>query len=106
HGFETFDPGPTSEDPRQVFAGAAVVVAGHGAGLADLCFCPPGTRVLELMPDSHVTGYFWTLSDAAGLDYSYPIGSAVRAPGSANEARLDYRIDVEEFRTALETILG
>lgn len=33
-----------------LFGEAATIVAPHGAGLANLAFCPPGARVVELFP--------------------------------------------------------
>ncbi len=106
HGFETYRPGTTSEDPRQVFAEAAVVVGGHGAGLTDIVFCQPGGAVLELMPDSHVRAYYWTLAASAGLHYGYLIGPAVEPAPGTSTAKWDYTIDPGEFRVALEATLA
>jgi hypothetical protein len=35
----------------ELFRDAEFVIAPHGAGLTNLLFCAPGTRVLEIMPD-------------------------------------------------------
>ena len=49
---------------------AEVVVAEHGAALADLSFCRPGTSVVELIPSDHMQPYYFSLARAAGLDYA------------------------------------
>ncbi|MCP8940106.1 glycosyltransferase family 61 protein [Alsobacter sp. SYSU M60028] len=56
------------------FAGARIVVATHGAGLANLLFCRPGATVVEIFPSNFVKStYFW-LSRRLGLNYRYVIG--------------------------------
>jgi capsular polysaccharide biosynthesis protein len=48
---------------------ARVVVAVHGAGLANLLFCAPGTRVVEMVNQAYFNPVFWRLSAVCGLDY-------------------------------------
>jgi hypothetical protein len=101
HGFETYVPHSTADDPRRVFAEAAIVVGGHGAGLTDIAFCRPGTAVLELMSEAHVRAYYLTLAQSAGLRYGYLIGPSVPSSTTGQPAKLDYTIDPDEFRDAL-----
>ncbi len=105
NGFETFDAG-ADEDPRHTFAEAAVVVGGHGAGLADLAFCRPGTRVLELLPDSHPMPFFATLAGSGGLRYGYLLGEGIPPSERLPRSRWDFRVDPELFRSALEDTIG
>ena len=51
------------------FAQAKVIVAPHGAGLANLVFCQPGVRVVEFFNRSYVNPCFWQLAGVKGLDY-------------------------------------
>jgi hypothetical protein len=53
-----------------MFAGAEAVVAPHGAGLANLVFCAPGTRVVELFPSMTMDAYY-RLSIDLDLDYAF-----------------------------------
>lgn len=57
---------------RQValFSGAEAVSGPHGAGLANIVFCAPGTKVLELFP-SHTMDCYYRLCDDLGLEYVY-----------------------------------
>jgi capsular polysaccharide biosynthesis protein len=72
-GFTVIDPSqiPNAED---VFAAADVVVGAHGAGLANLTFCKPGTQVLELLPSAQAFPHYFTLAVVGGLSYSCLIG--------------------------------
>ena len=66
-------------DQIALFREAKVIVAPHGAGLANLVFCRPGTRVVELFGRTYVNGCYWRLSDVKGLDYR-PVVTAGSGP--------------------------
>lgn len=91
--------------PEQInaFRHAKLVVGPHGAGLANLAFCPPGTRVVELFNRAYVAGGFWRLADLCGLDYR-PVVSAGTEPMAHSPAgnRLDITADLEAVRAALK----
>jgi hypothetical protein len=65
---------------RQValFRQADIVVAPHGAGLAHIAWCKPGTRIVEFFPSPdgprgrvrNATYDYWLLSQLLGLDYA------------------------------------
>jgi capsular polysaccharide biosynthesis protein len=57
-----------------LFQQASHVVGAHGAGLAHVVLCPPGTRVLELFHPLYGTGAYAQLSLACGLAYTAGIG--------------------------------
>ncbi len=61
-----------------LLSSASVVVAPHGAGLSNLVFCQPGTKVVELFSPNYVNVCFWACSDQVGLDYYYLIGHGQR----------------------------
>jgi len=50
-----------------LFQTAEFIIAPHGAGLANLLFCAPGTKVIELMPSSEMRPFFWFLSEKLDL---------------------------------------
>ncbi|MBC8010793.1 MAG: glycosyltransferase family 61 protein, partial [Burkholderiales bacterium] len=90
-----------------VFRRARVVVAPHGAGLANLAFCAPGTRVVELVGRAYFNPVFWRLAALRGLDYR-PV--LARAEGGAaagqiredrSENKRDLTADVGAVLTAL-----
>jgi hypothetical protein len=56
-------------EQRMLFQDAEFVVAPHGAGLANLLYCRPGTRVLEISPDAEFRPFFWIMSEKLGLSH-------------------------------------
>lgn len=85
-----------------LFRGAKVVVAPHGAGLANTIFCEPTTRVVECFGRDYVNACFWQLATARGLDYEAVIPSeagAITVDPKRNQ--LDFAIDVSALLTAL-----
>ncbi len=90
--------------PEQInaFRHAKVIVAPHGAGLANLVFCRPGTRVVELFNRAYVHGCFWRLAALQDLDYR-PIIPVSPEPLSqaTTHNRLDLVADLAQVRAAL-----
>jgi len=107
HRFDVFDP-PAHPDPISVFAEAAVVIGAHGAGLAGLAMCAPGTAVLELLPSEHQYPYYYTLADAAGLDYGYLIGPSLPTDLKlgAGKGQVSFRVDRAELAAAVATTVA
>lgn len=79
------------------FRHARVIVAPHGAGLANLAFCQPGTKVVELFQRSYVHWTYWQLASLLGLDYR-PVVGAGPEPLTHTRAsnRLDFAANVSE----------
>lgn len=53
----------------EAFASAPIVVAVHGASLANAVFMSPGSLLVELMPPSYGNPEFWMLACARGAGY-------------------------------------
>lgn len=56
------------EDQKLLFANAQTIIAAHGAGLTNLIFSKPGTKVLEIFQAREDDTYCY-LSQGIGLDY-------------------------------------
>jgi hypothetical protein len=52
------------------FAAAPVVLAAHGAGLVNLIHCPPGARVVEVLPTDYRKSTYRMLARQLGHDYA------------------------------------
>ena len=104
-GFEVYDPAK-QQDPFRDFAEAAMVVGAHGAALTHLAWCRPETRVLELMPSDHIQPYYYTLSEAAGLDYHCLVcrSERERRPGAFGPSPYNFHVDEDEFAAAVACI--
>lgn len=84
------------------FRAAKVIVAPHGAGLANLVFCQPGTKVIELFHRSYVSPLYWQLAALKGLDYRPLVPSGDEPLAQKLEAnRLDIPADLNQLRLAL-----
>jgi capsular polysaccharide biosynthesis protein len=102
HGFEAYDVAAAT-NPAEDFAAAAVVVSPHGGVLADLVFCNPGTKVLELLPTDHAGPYYYTLSLAAGLDYRCLACRSLeeRPDGGRRPSTVDFTVDIGDLVAAI-----
>ena len=56
------------QEQAALFANARVIVAPHGAGLTNIVFCRPGTKIIEFY-GAHVSPCYWLISELSGLSY-------------------------------------
>lgn len=105
-GFETIHNEDLSIlEQAQLFHGAELIVGVHGAGLTNLVFCNPQTKVIELLHDEFdqgVTSYA-ALAEMFSLNYLSYIGKADRCTQSARRgANFDFKVDLN----ALKELIG
>jgi capsular polysaccharide biosynthesis protein len=86
------------------FATAPLVVAPHGAGMANLAFCTPGTLVLELFPPGHEIPVFASLSASAGLEHHGMVGEP-GPTGGANPHWDPWHVDVPSVMQVVDRLL-
>jgi hypothetical protein len=87
------------EEQIRIFQEAEFVIAPHGAGLSNLMFCEPGTKVIELCPDILFGPFFWQISEKLGLFYGL---LPCRTSDGTFQGKMT--VEVEQLR-ALFTIL-
>ncbi len=85
-----------------LFRDAEIVIAPHGGGLANLVFCTPGAKVIELFPPANIDLYY-RLATQLGLNYFFV--KSGDAPGTFMGSE-DYHIDVAELKTVLDTAIS
>jgi capsular polysaccharide biosynthesis protein len=108
HGFEEIRFEQLSMwEQAESMASCEAVVAPHGAGLSNIVFCSPGTKVIEIFSPELVTGYFWKLSNQMNLDYYYILGKGPPATLLENyqqswNAKADITVDLSTLSRALE----
>lgn len=99
-----------TEEPRTlveqigIFREAEFVVAPHGGALANLVWCQPGTRVLELADAGYCPTYFEAISARADLRYQRLVFGD-RAASWRNTAR-DITVEPERLATELDRMLA
>ena len=60
----------------KLFASACCVIAPHGAGLTNLIYCRPGTRVFEFFGRSYQNACFYGICGLIGLSHAYHISDS------------------------------
>jgi capsular polysaccharide biosynthesis protein len=89
----------------ELFDQADVVVGAHGAGLANVAFCRPDTKVIELLPSRHVAPHVYhSLTAAAGAEYWFLCGTPATA-SDRDQVHLDFTVDPLDLE-ALLNLMG
>jgi hypothetical protein len=84
-------------------ANASVIIAPHGAALANIVFCQPGTRVVEISTREGYRDWYWQLAVVAGL--SYEILEAKPAKSSSRPSEnADLIVSHENLTRLLESL--
>jgi hypothetical protein len=104
-GFVTVDPGTQSvREQIETFATASVIVATHGAALANLVFASFGTTVIELFPAGCLLPDYWRMAcGVPGMTYRYL--SATGGPALPTRAQTivrDIQVDIPALRQLLD----
>lgn len=68
-----------------IFNNAEVVIAPHGAGLTNLLFCRPRTKVIELVNPEYAHQMYYYLSMVLDLNYYYIIGDPITLNSSIHQ---------------------
>ena len=90
HGFETvYLEGMTVADQVMLFQQAEFIVGPHGAGLSNLLFCEPGTKVIEFMPIAEVRPFFWLISEKLDLIHGMQFCAAAAGEGFQASVTVD-----------------
>jgi capsular polysaccharide biosynthesis protein len=63
-----------------LFASAETIVGPHGATFANIVFCSPRTRIIEMIPRGRYSLLIWELSACMYLDYYYAITEWISPP--------------------------
>ncbi len=84
-------------------ASAEIVVAPHGAGLTNLVFCNPGTKVIEIFSPSYLPNCYWILSNVCGLDHYYLIGTLLANPDNRLPIHQDIHLDLALLEKLIQT---
>jgi len=80
-----------------LFSQAQRVIGLHGAGLANIVWCPAGARVLEIFPSESIPTYYWVLASQVGVDYYYLL--SLHSPPLPKD---DTVLDLKQLRQAVE----
>jgi hypothetical protein len=86
HDFEILEAETLSfREQADLFANASVIVAPHGAALANIVFCQPGTRVVEISTRAGYRDWYWQLAAVAELSYEVLEAQPTRSASGPSE---------------------
>lgn len=107
YGFEKiFAEDLTLEEKVALFSEAACIVAPHGGGLTNILFCSTGCKIVDIFPPGDFDTFFWSMSNALGLQYSYLFGRG-DLPTAENDflmRNIDIDLEPETLRSLLELL--
>jgi capsular polysaccharide biosynthesis protein len=90
YSFETvYLEGMSMADQILLFQSAEFIIGPHGAGLANLLFCEPGTKVIEFMPSVEFRPFFWLISEKLGLVHGLQFCSPAAGQGFQDAIHVD-----------------
>lgn len=99
YDFETvYLEGKSVLDQILLFQDAQFIIGTHGAGLSNLLFCYPGTKVIEFMPSVELRQFFWLISQKLGLVHGMQFCDPFGTPSFHSALTVDIN--------KLETLLG
>jgi capsular polysaccharide biosynthesis protein len=108
-GFTCVDAGELSvADQIRTFAEADVIVAPHGAALANLVFCSPGSTLVEIFPAMSFVADYWKMaSGVTGLEYRYLTGAGEPVGTTRGEFVVaDIQVDIPQLAATVEDVLA
>jgi capsular polysaccharide biosynthesis protein len=80
-----------------LFKNAKVVVGAHGAAFANLVFCEPGTKVIEMKPENHPNFINKKISEFINLNYRL-----IETPILKNKERGDMIVNLDQLDKILD----
>jgi hypothetical protein len=106
HGLTPIDPGQMTVDAQiEAFSTARLIVAPHGAALANLVFAATGATVIELFPAGYARPDYWKLANGvAGLRYQYLLGLGRRVRSLSQFLVSDITVDVPVLAAMIERV--
>ncbi|MEO6004634.1 MAG: glycosyltransferase family 61 protein [Opitutus sp.] len=106
-GIQPFEPAG-EKDLEFKLADVSHLVGVHGAALANLVFCRPGTRVLELIPSDTPWPFYYSLCSSAGMPYGVIVGKSLRERRRKTQVptQSPFTVPIDELRGALDVLLA
>ncbi len=102
YGFEIIKLADQSfHEQVELFNNAEMIVAPHGAGLANLVFCRPNVQVLELLStQKEMPCLYYAITNTIGGHYSFLRGSPVKGQDS-NNSNANFQVEPLHIENAL-----
>jgi capsular polysaccharide biosynthesis protein len=90
------------EEKIKLFHCAEVIVSPHGAGLTNLIFCNPGTKIVEMFTPTYLIPCFHIISNHMDLDYYGLIGDKMQQDENRGNHKDPIVIDIDKLKKTLK----
>lgn len=101
YDFETvYLEGMSTADQITLFQSAEFIIGPHGAGLSNLLFCEPGTKVIEFMPSVEMRTFFWLISTKLDLVHGMQFCATVEA----QDFQSSITVDIGKLQTLIRKV--
>lgn len=104
-----FTEGMTIREQAKIFNSADVIISPHGAALANIVFCDPETKIIELRAESHDNGLgevYQHLSSICNLRHFSYLCKEVKSKTHVLPRDFDIQVDIKEMEECLNFVLG
>ena len=108
YGFEKVVLGDLSfEAQKQLFYESSLIISPHGAGMANIIFTQPDTKVIELMPKNHLNmSDFWAIANyLQTIDYYIIRSTKDDLDLGLGDQKTDFYADIERVISVVEQAL-
>ena len=107
YGFERVVPS-TLDFQQQIDLcyGAKAVVAVHGAGMANIAFCPPSTKIFEIFTPHHKVTSMFMLSRTCKREHRFVPARNITFGKDGNALLGDWEVDLTAMESALRSALN
>ncbi|NES67125.1 MAG: glycosyltransferase family 61 protein [Okeania sp. SIO2D1] len=78
------------------------IVSPHGAGLTNIIFSQPGTKLIEIFSPHYINSVYWEISNQCKLDYYYLIGEDFDNKDDKHHGAKDIFVDIDSLHSLLE----
>ncbi|NEO54927.1 MAG: glycosyltransferase family 61 protein [Okeania sp. SIO3B5] len=78
------------------------IVSPHGAGLTNIIFSQPGTKLIEIFSPYYVNTVYWQISNHCRLDYYYLIGEDFDNQDDKKHGAKDILVDIDSLHSLLK----
>lgn len=100
-GFKKIVPSTlTVKEQIDIFSSAKVIISPNGAGLANLMFCQPGTKIIQLFTST--SDEFLKIGQYIGLDYYFLKCKHANPVSKEHEVIKNLVVDVKKMASVLE----
>jgi len=110
NGFTVMDPGEYRiSEQRSSLAHAEVVIAPHGAAMANIIFAPEGCHIIELCHPGNPEAYYWSLAGVRHQPHTFVQGRAIRPYKCLAGTRVNrhgFAVDLDALAAVLGTSRG